>query len=386
MEETFEHDRCRIGFLINPVAGMGGRVGLKGTDDVVEEAMRRGAVPVAHKRAAEALAALAARLGELPMPPFIDWITCSGDMGADALRDAHFDWASCVYEARRGTSAVDTRAAVERILKERVDLILFCGGDGTARDICKVTGEDTPILGIPSGVKMYSGVFGVTPEKTAEVLLGFLQGTLQTSTADVLDLDEELYRRGEWAVRLYQTASTPYEPALTQSAKMLIDAGSDAEIKREIADYTAERIAAAPDTLFLLGPGSTLQQVGQSLEIDKTLLGIDAIADGKQIARDVNEQEILALLDAYGSCTLVLSPIGAQGFVLGRGNLQISPDVVRRIGREKLIVLATPAKLARTPVLRFDTGSPALDRALAGNGFFPVITGSHRRRLVTVSV
>ncbi len=385
MEEQPHHPTSRIGFLVNPIAGMGGRVGLKGTDGVADEAFRRGAEPVAAKRAASALAALAAHHRKLRSPPVLEWITCSGAMGADTLREAGFATISCVYDAPDETSAADTKVAVKKILAEKVDLMLFCGGDGTARDICSIAGSDTPILGIPSGVKMYSGVFGVTPEKTAEVLLGFLQGRLQTSTADVVDLDEDLYRKGEWAVRLYQSAITPYEPVLAQTAKMLIDSSSDADVKREISDYVCEQIRAAPETLFLLGPGSTVQQVSWGLGFQKTLLGIDAVVDGKPVAFDLNEQGILALLDNYDQCKIVLSPIGAQGFVLGRGNLQISPKVIRKIGRDNLIVLATPAKLSRTSLLRFDTGCPTLDRALGGNGYLPVITGHHRRRMVKVS-
>ena len=386
MDEQPHRPASRIGFLVNPIAGMGGRVGLKGTDGVAEEAFRRGAKPVATKRAASAMAAVAAHHRKLRSPPLLQWITCSGAMGADTLREAGLENITCVYDAPGETSAADTKVAVEKILAENVDVILFCGGDGTARDICSIAGSDTPILGIPSGVKMYSGVFGVTPAKTAEVLLGFLEGKLQTSTADIVDLDEDLYRKGEWAVRLYQTAITPYEPVLAQTAKMLIDACSDADVKKEISDHMCEQIQIAPETLFLLGPGSTVQQVGRRLGFQKTLLGIDATVGGKPVAFDLNEQEILALLDKYNKRKLVLSPIGAQGFVLGRGNLQISPKVIRKIDRGNLIVLATPAKLSRTSLLRFDTGCPTLDRELGGNGYLPVITGYHRRRLVKVSI
>lgn len=374
-----------IGFLINPIAGMGGRVGLKGTDDVVDEAVRRGAEPTARLRAAETLAEIKRLSAKTSPPSEIRWITCSGAMGAEALASAGFDAREIVYTPPATSSAEDTRAAVRRFLEAAVELVLFCGGDGTARDICGITGQQTPILGIPSGVKMYSGVFGTTPRRTAEVLLGFLDGRLTLAQADVLDLDEERYRRGEWAVRLYHSALTPYEPIYTQSAKLLISDASDTAAKEDIGEYLREEIDADHGRLYLLGPGSTVQTVAQHLGVDKTLLGIDALFAGAIVGKDLNEQGILRLLDQHPACRLVLSPIGAQGFVLGRGNLQLSAEVLRRIGSENIIIVATPAKLARTPLLRFDTGEPELDAELAGKGFLSAIIGYARRRMVKVA-
>lgn len=370
-----------IGFLINPIAGMGGRVGLKGTDDVVKEAIRRGARPIAQHRAGETLRQLRRMTKSSPSAPRIQWLTCTGLMGADALELAGFENIRIVYEASKNTSRADTAGAVRRLLDAGAELILFCGGDGTARDICTITGKGTPLLGIPSGVKMYSGVFGINPAKTAEILIAHLAGRLTLGEVDILDLDEQRYREGEWAVRLYYTARTPYEPSYTQSAKALIDGHSDLEAKAEIAEHLCEMIAAHVDVLFLLGPGSTVKSVGDRLGYDTTLLGIDALAAGKIVGSDLDEQQILALLERYSDCRLVLSPIGAQGFVLGRGNSQLSPQVISTIGRDNLLVIATPAKLARTPVLMFDTGCSELDAKLSGDGYLPVITGYHRRRL-----
>jgi predicted polyphosphate/ATP-dependent NAD kinase len=375
----------RIGFLINPIAGMGGRVGLKGTDDVVDEALRLGAQPIAPKRAVETLRALRAMLGRKRGGPAIHWVTCSGAMGSRALEEAGFASVELVYDAGDETTVADTQTAIRNFLEAGVDLILFCGGDGTARDICEIAGADTPILGIPSGVKMYSGVFGVTPARTAEILLAFLEGRLSLADVEILDLDEEKYRRGEWAVRLYYSANTPFEPTFSQSAKVLIEESTDAQVKQDIAQDLREGIEVNPDVLYLLGPGSTVQSVGTALGIDKTLLGIDAVVNSRIVAKDLNERRLLELLDEHAQCRLILSPIGAQGFVLGRGNLQLSPEVIRRIGIENVVVVATPAKLARTPVLRFDTGDEQLDAAFAEQEYLSVLVGYHRRRLVKVA-
>ncbi len=375
----------RLGFIINPIAGMGGRVGLKGTDGVLAEARRRGAEPIANARALEMLRELARLRAGAPAAPPIEWLTADGAMGNDALRAAGFAAAEIVHRPAAEPSAQDTLAAVAAFLARHVDLVLFCGGDGTARDICALTGETTPVLGIPAGVKMYSGVFGVTPARTAEVLWGWLTHAIGLAQVDVVDLDEDRYRRDEWAVRLYLSAWAPFEPTLVQSAKALVAGRDEDAVKQDIAEQLRDEIAARPGTLFLLGPGSTVQAVARALALDKTLLGIDAVVDGKRVGADLAEAQILALIDRYPDRRLVLSPIGAQGFVLGRGNQQLSPVVIRRIGAGNILVASTPAKLARTPVLRFDTGDATLDADMISRKFFEVIVGYRRTRMVKVA-
>lgn len=375
----------RIGFLINPIAGMGGRIGLKGTDDVLEKAIELGAKPVAHRRAVETLCELKRRNLEQTTPAVIDWETCSGAMGADALAAAGIESVHIIAQTATPTTADDTKAITRQFVNMGVDLILFCGGDGTARDIASVAGTRVPILGIPSGVKMFSGVFGVTPSRTAEIVLGFLKGELGLAEAEVLDLDEDKYRAGQWAVRYLYNVLTPFEPTYTQVAKQIIEESSDTESKVEIARYVAEMMAADPQTLFILGPGRTVEAVATEIGVGKTLLGIDAVFNGRLVAVDLSERSLLALLDQYADSRLVLSPIGAQGFVLGRGNLQLSPEAIQRIGIANIMVLATPSKLARTPHLRFDTGDAGLDAKLLNLGFLPVVTGYRRQRLVKIA-
>lgn len=393
----------RLGFVVNPIAGMGGRVGLKGTDGVVERAVELGAMPTAGARAEEMLRELRRLLGASSVPVDIEWLTCSGAMGADHLTATGFEDHEIVHRPGSPTSAEDTKRAVERLLVAGAELIVFCGGDGTARDVCRVTGDRTPVLGIPAGVKMYSGVFGVTPARTARIVLDHLAGELDLAEVEVLDIDEERFRRGQWQVRLYATARTPFEPSLTQSAKALITGISERQACEGIADDVVERLGEEPDRLVILGPGSTVEAVARRLGVDKTLLGVDAVlvgppseaggarrtvgADlvGRSVGADLNEQQLIELVDAHPRPVLVLSPIGAQGFVLGRGNHQLSSDVVRMIGPANIIVIATPAKLRRTPVLRFDTGDATLDAAFADRGYLEVVTGHRLSRLVRVA-
>ncbi len=378
--------RQRIGFLINPIAGMGGRVGLKGTDNMAEEARRRGAMPVADARAANMLSALKQRLAGSGSLNAIRWFTCSGDMGADILTAAGFDSVTVVYRPRTPSTADDTRLAVAAFEQQEVDLIVFCGGDGTARDICQLVEGRIPLLGIPSGVKMYSGVFGITPELTADLVAGFVQGGLEPVEVDVIDLDEEHYRKDQWAVRTYCRAQTPYEPSLLPLAKALIDEAGDADVKDAIADHLCERMRSSPNTTFVLGPGTTVQAIASRLGLEKTLLGIDAVRQGKLIASNLDEQGLQTLLSRQAEVQLVLSPLGAQGFVLGRGNLELSPAIVRQIGIENIVIVATPAKLARTPLLRFDTGDAELDNELARAGYLRVTVGYHRQRMAATGL
>ena len=361
---------------------MGGRVGLKGSDGVVELAIERGAEPSAHLRAGEMLRTLRARLDEHPAPPHFSWITCSGVMGEEALRQAGFENLDVVYRPTAPPDSKDTHRAVCAFRESDASLVVFSGGDGTARDVCSETGGTTAILGIPAGVKMYSGVFGVSPALTAEVLLGYLEGRFGLSEADVLDVDEEAFRRGRLEVRLYDSARTPHEPGLVQTAKQVIKDRDEGSAKAQIAEHLAEELESRSEVLFLLGPGSTLASIADRIGLEKTLLGVDAVLDGEFVGRDLDEHALLELIADHPRVRLVLSPIGAQGFVLGRGNQQLSPAVLRGIEREDLVIVATSAKLDRTPALRFDTGDAAVDEGLVGSGFLPVVTGYHKRRLV----
>ncbi len=375
----------RIGLLVNPIAGMGGRVGLKGTDGVVEEAIRRGALPSANAKARAMLCALRRRLVETEPRVEIRWLTCAGAMGADDLRAAGFQGFEVTYTPEGPPTRRDTEAAVAQFLARGVDLLLFCGGDGTARDVCGVARQKVPMLGIPAGVKMYSGVFGTSVLHTADILVAYLAGRLTPARVDILDLDEDRYRQGEWVVRLYDVALTPFEAAHTQATKLLIAGADEESAKAEIAEHLYEAMQAEPRTLFLLGPGSTVQSLGSRLAIDKTLLGVDAVIGGRLAGKDLNERQILDLMAHHPQAKLVLSPIGAQGFVLGRGNLQLSPEVIRRMGGDNIVVVSTPAKLTRTPLLRFDTGDAALDAELAQRGYWPVVIGYRLSRLVKVA-
>ena len=342
--------RKAIGLLVNPIAGMGGAVGLSGTDGKLEEALRRGAVPRAAARAVEARS----RLGGEE----IHWYTAAAPMGEDVLAAAGIDRFTVLYRPASPTTAADTKAACRAFLDAGVDLILFCGGDGTARDVFDAVGRSVPILGIPAGVKMYSAVFAVNPAAAAELLR--LAGEIPCRDSEVMDVDEEAYRSGRLAARLYGYACVPYIPERTQGGKQVFEEQDEERAKDAIAAFIAEIML--PDTLYIIGAGSTTARIMERLGLTPTLLGVDVVRNGEVLARNADEWTLFALLERYPRAKIIVSPIGAQGFVLGRGNQQISPAVLRRAGLSNLIVVATPGKLQATPVLYVDTGDPALDR------------------------
>lgn len=372
----------RIGLIVNPIAGMGGRVGLKGTDHVVDQARAAGAEPVAPHRVALFLDAFV-KLQRKDPDLDVRWLTCGGTMGADHLERAGVASSDVevVHTPAEPTTAEDTKAAAAACVRSKAELLLFCGGDGTARDVAEAVAGAVPILGVPSGVKMHSGVFAVDPRAAAEALVTFLRGQLRVGDSEILDLDEEAYRAGEWHVRLYAKARTLVEPNLVQADKMMFAELSEDSVLLELAEHFRDLFAEEPNTLFLLGPGSTLESIATRLKLEKTLLGIDAVVGGQTIAKDLDERRILALLNDHAKAKLVVSPIGAQGFVLGRGNLQVSPAVVRRIGARNLVVVATPAKLAATPVLRVDTGDETLDAEIRRKEYLFVLIGYRTTKL-----
>ncbi|HOO53253.1 MAG TPA: ATP-NAD kinase family protein [Methanothrix sp.] len=345
----------RVGFLINPVAGMGGAVGLKGTDGLAEEARRRGAEPVAPRRAEAALKELGG----------IDalFLTAGGDMGESSLRKCGLEY-RVVYRLSDEPTALDTKEACRSFLDNKVDLIVFCGGDGTARDVSGVVGSKVSIIGIPAGVKMHSGVFAISPRAAGELVCGYLEGDLRARETEIVDVDEEKYRAGVLDTKIYGIAMTPYLPALVQERKQVYSIGSEEEFKEEIAIFASEFMRDG--SAYILGAGTTTAKIAEVLGVKKTLLGVDVVKDGRLICRDASERDLLRILEEVGKTKIIVSPIGAQGFVLGRGSQQISPKVLRKAGPENLIIVATPHKLKETDRLLVDTGDPDLDETVSG--------------------
>lgn len=364
-----------IGLIVNPIAGMGGAVGLKGTDgeDILAEARRRGAAPRAGDRAREALNAVSERDLDIKV------VTCGGAMGEEYLEGLDIE-SEVVYSPQEHTSAEDTRMAAEAMSKRGVGLVMFCGGDGTARDIVGVLGTRVAVIGVPAGVKMHSSVFALSPSDAADLVESFVR-TGKVKEAEVMDVDEDDFREGVVSARLFGLASVPDDDAHLQPSKSSYQSGGAEAEAEEIAAFIVDEMEDG--VLYLLGPGSTTAAVAKAMGQGKTLLGVDAFEDKERVAADLSESDILGLLGTRPRAMIVVSPIGSQGFVFGRGNQQISAEVIRRVGPENIVVVATPTKLADTRVLRADTGDTGLDHELKGP--VKVVTGYKRRKLLSIA-
>ncbi len=368
-----------IGLIINPVAGLGGRVALKGSDGVetVEQALALGAIPRAEMRTEVALEKL------LPLKEQIQFLIWRDDMGGALLKRMGFASQLLGSADHEHTSPEDTEAAAAAMEKAGVDLILFAGGDGTARNICNSVGDAQPVLGIPAGVKIHSGVYAVTPSAAGEVVAMLIRGELVgLREQDVRDIDESAFREGRVRAKHYGDLLVPEEGRFVQQVKQ---AGREVEalVVQDIADYFRDEIME-DDVLYLVGPGSTTQGVMDVLGLENTLLGVDLICNETLIASDMTEQDILAHIKDK-PVKLLVTAIGGQGHLFGRGNQQLSPDVIRMIGRDNILVLATKTKIRELdgrPLL-LDTGDTELDKALCGT--MTVLTGYNDRILYPVT-
>ena len=363
-----------IGLIVNPVAGMGGSVGLKGTDgEMHAKALALGAEPVSPARAREFLSHISCR-------DRIRLLAGPGPMGADYAEATGLRYETVGMLAAEPT-AKDTVAIAHEMLDAGVELIAFAGGDGTARDIADAIGLRVPVIAIPAGVKVYSSVFAYNPRAAAELLDAFVEDA-DVSEEEVLDIDEDAFRAGIVDSRHYGFLLVPQARGLLQAGKEVSGTtGSTAEAKQEIAAAVIEEMV--PKTLYLLGPGTTVRAIADELGIEKTLLGVDAVIGGQLVGSDLNEQSILELLDQYDQAVIVVTPLGGNGFIFGRGNKQFSPKVLQRIGRENIVVIGDRGKLMKLESLHVDTGDVKLDESLSG--YIDVIVGRNHSKLMRVT-
>lgn len=380
--------KFKLGLIINPIAGIGGSVALKGSDGQSVKALSLGAIPLANKRAALALDVLT---------PYIDSIevyTANGTMGADCAASLGFS-SHIIYHSDSiditDTSAQDTEHAVKSLITANVDVILFAGGDGTARDICQTilqSESQIPVLGIPAGCKIHSGVYAITPRAAGRVIeLMITHQLVSLMSADVMDIDEVLFREGTVKAKRYGEMTIPSELRYIQAVK----SGGKESDELVLQDIAADIIDKMDDELFIIGSGSTTQFLMEELGLNNTLLGVDLVHEQNVIARDVTEQNLWEMLqqakqdNANQEYKLVITLIGGQGHIFGRGNQQLSPRVIRFVGKENIYIIATKSKLLalEDKPLIVDTGDNILDQSFSG--FMPVITGYNDQVLYPVA-
>ena len=360
-------DKFILGLIINPISGMGGSVGLKGTDgkDILMKSIELGAKPNALNRTKELLKELE------PLKSKLKFITCPGYMGAKVLKEMEFEYDTIhhpifenvenIYE----TTSEHTKISA-KLMKDLEDLqlIIFVGGDGTARDILSSIDKNKPGLGIPSGVKIYSSVFSINPKSAGSIIMQYLWEESALKESEVLDIDEEQYRKGNLVSKLYGYLLTPFNPDFSQLSKMGTP-NSDLNNQERIAKRVIEEMKK--DVLYLIGPGTTTKAITNALNLEKTVLGIDLLLNNHIIAFDLNENQILKSIKGKKT-KIIVSLIGRQGFLFGRGNLQFTPQILKIIGPENIIIISTRFKLQTIPnqILRLDTRDPQLDKKMKG--------------------
>ncbi len=366
----------RLGLIINPYAGIGGSVALKGSDgpEVATMALEKGAIPMAEKRMLTALSELETLKGQLEI------VTVAGAMGENVAKQLGFTTEVAYLpkvvssQSKIQTSPEDTENAVLALSKADVDMILFAGGDGTARNICAVAPENSTVLGVPAGCKIHSGVYAISPKAAGRVVKMLVAGELVSLIeADVMDIDESLFREGIVRAKRYGELQIPSELRYVQNVKMG-GKESDELILQDIAAHVIEGMDE--DTPYIMGSGSTVAFIMEELGLDNTLLGVDVIRDQELVQSDVTASWLQDYVASH-SCKLVITLIGGQGHIFGRGNQQLSPEVIRAIGRENIIVVATKAKLNALngrPLIA-DSGDVELDKELSGP--ITIVTGYH---------
>jgi len=366
----------KLGLIINPLAGLGGSVALKGSDgeETARKALALGAEPKAALRTAQALDVLKGLELEL--------VTYPAEMGADVASETGFPY-TVIGEINSGhTTAEDTLKAAKHLEAEGVDLILFAGGDGTARNICEIVADHIPVLGVPAGVKIHSGVYAVTPKAAGEIIAMLIKGELVTlGDQEVRDIDEDAFRQGTVRAKYYGELLVPQEHRFLQHVK---NGGKESEelVLDDIAADIIEQME--PDSFYIMGSGSTVAAVMEQMGLPNTLLGVDLIRDQELVASDCTAQQLLELTQGEPT-QLVITLIGGQGHIIGRGNQQLSPELLKRLGKAKMNVIATKTKLQALEgrPLIVDSGDPELNHLLSG--VIKVTTGYHDSVLYRVA-
>ena len=367
----------RLGLIVNPIAGIGGRVGLKGSDgvEIQKKALELGAVPQSQNRAIQALERIEAVDG-------LEVITYPGEMGEDAARACGFQPTVIGSITPGETTPGDTRNAARAMLRLNVNLLLFAGGDGTTRDIYNAIGDGLPVLGIPAGVKIHSAVFATNPRSTGDLAALYLRERVSSlREAEVMDVDEEAVRQGIVSAKLYGYLKIPFERRLLQGLKTPSRPGEQAAMEAIAADVVSNM---EDGWLYVIGPGTTTRAITSRLGLGKTLIGVDVVAEGKPIAADVNESQLLKFIEGR-KAKIVVTPIGGQGCIFGRGNQQISPKVIKEVDKDNVIVVSTTGKIhsLRGRPLWVDTGDREVDEMLSGH--IRVVTGYNERIIYKVA-
>ena len=337
----------KIGFLVNPIAGMGGRVGLKGTDGegILEKAISLGAVQEAPDKAKKALSKVVELKDKFTI------YTASGLMGEIECKELGLNY-EVVYNAKENSSVSDSRELLKYFIENEIELIFFVGGDGTARDVYSVVEDKIPVIGVPAGVKIHSPVYGNTPEQAGSLLYEVINGV-------ELPVIDQRYLQNK-------KSQTPQS-----------DNDAQVSIACDIIDDMKD------DIFYIIGSGTTPMYIMKELGLPYTVLGVDIIKNKQLVRKDCSERDILEVIGDERAI-LVVTPMGGQGYVFGRGNQQLSANVLRKIDKKDIIIIATNGKLQSITSghLVAYTMDEEVDKKL--KGYYRVKIGYEREKMILV--
>ncbi|MHA1829871.1 MAG: ATP-NAD kinase family protein [Candidatus Heimdallarchaeaceae archaeon] len=366
----------KVGFIVNPIAGLGGKKAWKGTDLISE------AWSFFEKGEHYSFQRVNQALHSIPQNFPVRFYYCGGVMGEQLLSNFGFEKEMIYNPTNKRTSAEDTKRACQILLKCNVDLIIFVGGDGTARDVSSVIDDKIPVLGIPSGVKMFSGCFLNHPNDLGEILESMRNGDVIVAPEDVMDVDEEMFRENKVQASLFGHLLVPQKLGLIQGGK-ISSSISSIEVYKSISLELVEEHKLLKG-IVVLGTGSTVYHIMKSLGREKTLLGIDVLIDGEIKFKDVDEETLYNITKSK-TIKMILTPIGGQGFLLGRGNQQISSRVLSNTKEFNLIIVSTEEKLRTIDKLQIDLEEP-VTFAQVKNGFIKVLVSYHQYMLKEINI
>lgn len=359
-----------IGLIINPIAGMGGKVGLKGTDgfEILERAKKLGAVRESEEKASITVEYISKNLDGID----IEILTFSEDMGENLCKKYNLKYELINKDIKRNNDYKDTELAAEIMLRNNVDLILFAGGDGTARNIYNVIKDNIPVIGIPTGVKIHSAVFAINPKNAGRVAVEFLKNeNMELIESEVMDIDENLLKEDKLVAKLYGYMRIPFEKNSMQSLKVG-GTSSESLIQEEISRFVVDNMEE--DINYIIGPGTSTREIMKILKLPYTLLGVDIVKNKKIILKDATEKEILKIIEKE-KVKIIISLVGGQGYIFGRGNHQISWRVLDKVGKENIMIISTANKIISLngKAMLVDTGNENVDKNL--QGYYRVIVG-----------
>ncbi len=312
----------KIAFFINPRAGEGKKLGLKSSDDI----------PQADYSESESTIIGRNFVSSITFPESVHLIMPDFEIyKSDGFMQFPY---TLVKGWNNPSSSADTKNFAKKAISEGAELLVFVGGDGTARDLLDAVGHAVPVIGVPAGIKMYSSVFAYTWMDAVKELEFFLSNSVKFEDKEILDYDFK-----EDRLKLFGEMSGIQSKTYNQDPKQVFASTDISSLGYGIAADMSSEIS------YIIGPGSTCNSILEALGVPGTdLLNFKIVKNRRVVKSRAGEEDILAAMKD-GNYRLIISPIGGMGILVGRGNYELSDRVLTELRPENLIIVATREKM-----------------------------------------